>query len=151
MDSSWESWETHPRMCPSDKATYTDMLLIPIILSVTTNPILFLQRIIGGEPPYFWSRVNGTLPNGLILNQDGVLEGIPTEGGNFTFTVEVMDSNNSVTDKIFVKEVYISMPPAQLKLDKWGATYVPGRNIDFIIVLQNLGIVPQEFVTAEIL
>jgi hypothetical protein len=45
----------------------------------------------GGKPPYTWS-MNGSLPTGLSLSSGGVLSGMTTSAGNFSFTAGVKDS-----------------------------------------------------------
>ncbi len=46
-----------------------------------------------GTPPYSFSKIAGTLPPGLSLNAStGVVSGIPTLAGLFSFTIQVMDS-----------------------------------------------------------
>lgn len=52
----------------------------------------------GGTGPYFYSVTHGTLPSGLTLNpSSGALSGTPTMQETATFTVEVTDTGNSVT------------------------------------------------------
>ena len=47
----------------------------------------------GGLPPYSWSLIQGSLPNGLTLNgSSGLISGRPTAAGTFNFTVQVSDS-----------------------------------------------------------
>jgi hypothetical protein len=46
----------------------------------------------GGTSPYLWSLASGTLSPGLSLSSDGVLSGIPTAVGSYTFVVQVADS-----------------------------------------------------------
>jgi hypothetical protein len=48
----------------------------------------------GGVGSYTWSLASGSnpLPTGLALSPSGVLSGIPTVSGTFTFTVQVADS-----------------------------------------------------------
>lgn len=46
----------------------------------------------GGESPYTWSLVNGTLPGGLLLNSNGVLNGTPTQADTVNLTFRVKDS-----------------------------------------------------------
>lgn len=45
----------------------------------------------GGQTPYTWTVLDGTLPPGLRLSTGGVLSGKPTTRGTFTFTVKVTD------------------------------------------------------------
>ncbi|MEV4495768.1 putative Ig domain-containing protein [Micromonospora arborensis] len=47
----------------------------------------------GGTGPFVWSVSAGSLPPGVALNPStGLLSGTPTVGGNFSFTVRVVDS-----------------------------------------------------------
>ncbi len=51
----------------------------------------------GGIPPYTWSIASGSLPTGLTLSATGgIISGTPIgNSGNFPFTVEVTDSQNT--------------------------------------------------------
>jgi mono/diheme cytochrome c family protein len=49
----------------------------------------------GGRTPYTWSRTSGTLPSGLSLSSAGVISGIPSATGTFSFTVRVTDSSST--------------------------------------------------------
>jgi len=46
----------------------------------------------GGITPLRWEVADGALPGGVVLGRDGVLSGVPTETGEFRFTVTVTDS-----------------------------------------------------------
>jgi sugar lactone lactonase YvrE len=46
----------------------------------------------GGRPPYTFSLVSGSLPNGLTLSSSGIISGIPVFSGVFPFTIRVADS-----------------------------------------------------------
>jgi hypothetical protein len=49
----------------------------------------------GGTTPYTWSLSSGQLPAGLTLaSSSGLISGIPTESGTFSFTVVVKDSGS---------------------------------------------------------
>jgi large repetitive protein len=62
---------------------------------------------IGGVPPFKWSLIEGELPDGLTLTEDGLISGVPLKGiklndvKEFTFTVKVTDSvGNTATHKL---------------------------------------------------
>ena len=48
-----------------------------------------------GTPPYRWDVVDGALPEGVMLDPNGALNGTPTEVGAFDFTAEVTDLANA--------------------------------------------------------
>jgi hypothetical protein len=51
----------------------------------------------GGTTPYIWSINKGTLPGGLSLDSGtGIISGMPTTGGDSTFTVKVSDNSTPV-------------------------------------------------------
>lgn len=45
-----------------------------------------------GDPPFIWEITAGRLPAGLSLSGD-IIEGIPTEDGDFRFTVAIVDTD----------------------------------------------------------
>ncbi|HEY6839118.1 MAG TPA: putative Ig domain-containing protein, partial [Geobacteraceae bacterium] len=69
----------------------------PLPSATTTFPYTQTLSASGGVPPYAWSVVGGSLPPGLTLLQTtqttADITGTPTAAGNYTFTVQVTDSN----------------------------------------------------------
>lgn len=51
----------------------------------------------GGTATYSYAVFSGSLPAGLTLTGAGVLSGVPTEGGSFSFTVQATDSTTGGT------------------------------------------------------
>jgi hypothetical protein len=54
-------------------------------------------RVTGGDKPYTFSLISGTLPSGLDLDtSDGVISGTPAEGtaGTYHFTIKVTDDSS---------------------------------------------------------
>jgi hypothetical protein len=52
----------------------------------------------GGAAPYSFSVTSGTLPTGMTLSSSGLLSGVPSTDGSYTFTVTVTDiASNTVT------------------------------------------------------
>jgi hypothetical protein len=46
----------------------------------------------GGTAPYHWLGTAGAFPPGLTLSDSGLLSGVPSASGAFSFTVQVTDS-----------------------------------------------------------
>lgn len=101
----------------------------------------FEQKLeaVSGTAPLLWEVVAGQLPAGMSLSSDGVLSGIPSGLGSFVFIIRVTDNNGSVAEKSFVIEVALILPPSDIRISKSGTTAVPGRILDYFIVVQNTG------------
>ncbi|MFO0600080.1 MAG: putative Ig domain-containing protein [Myxococcaceae bacterium] len=55
---------------------------------------------VGGKPPYTWRALDAdTLPPGVGVAADGLLEGRPVASGDFTFAVEVKDQDGTTVSK----------------------------------------------------
>jgi len=90
---------TIPRDC-----VFTLYGAVPLPLKVTTvnlplakvgDPYLFQMAADGGAAPYVWGAVgNASLPSGLTISGNGVLSGVPSNIGEFTFSVTVTDAMN---------------------------------------------------------
>jgi uncharacterized repeat protein (TIGR03803 family) len=79
--------------------TFTTITLSPLLVTTTTLPngtngVAYGQTLTatGGQPPYNWTNISGTLPPGLNLATNGVISGTPTASGTNTFTVTVTDA-----------------------------------------------------------
>jgi hypothetical protein len=66
----------------------------------------------GGTLPYKWSVTAGSLPPGVSLSTAGVLTGVATAQGGFTFTATVTDAANATASKSFT----IGIVPAPLTI-----------------------------------
>jgi large repetitive protein len=63
--------------------------------AVGTNYLAPPLAVTGGTPPYTWSTIAGSLPNGLALNSSsGAISGTPGTANTFDFTAQVTDSNS---------------------------------------------------------
>src|SRR5580658_10077957 len=68
----------------------------PLVIQTTNLHKAYLRQhyetrleVHGGITPLRWEVTEGALPAGIVLGRDGILSGIPTETGEFTFTVTV--------------------------------------------------------------
>lgn len=54
----------------------------------------------GGQAPYYWRILSGSLPNGILLiSGSGVLSGTTTAAGAFLFVAEVADQNGNSAEQ----------------------------------------------------
>src|SRR6185295_2580273 len=51
----------------------------------------------GGQTPYTWLLQSGNLPDGLTLNQTGVISGTPERAGTTSFVLKLTDAANAST------------------------------------------------------
>ncbi len=85
-----------------DSVSASASFTVPVNLAITSSSPLgpgaihasYSQALAGagGLPPYSWSVVSGSLPNGLTLNANGTITGTPSVANSFTFTVQLSDS-----------------------------------------------------------
>src|ERR1700676_1535290 len=71
-----------------------------IAVKTTTLPKAYLHQPYhvemqaeGGITPRKWQVIHGSLPPGVVLGVDGVLNGVPTQTGVFSFSVKITDSD----------------------------------------------------------
>ena len=61
-------------------------------------PFAYALEAKGGMPPYRWS-VSAGLPNGLSVNESGVIQGIPTTHGEYNIVVSMRDTSGAVAKR----------------------------------------------------
>jgi large repetitive protein len=94
----------------STTAKVGNTVTIPVTLHVFAAPVIttvlpgsmnfggqysLSQTVTGGQTPYNWSLLSGTLCAGLSLSSAGVITGVPTALGTCTFTVQVHDAGGA--------------------------------------------------------
>lgn len=82
-----------------------------------------------GVPPYSWSVVSGTLPNGLNFASDGTISGTPTTATGTpspVFTVQVTDStgDTATRDMTIGVQPVVDIPVQTLPDGEEGVTYL---------------------------
>ena len=94
--------------------TFTLQIGAPGPVQILTNSLpdgsagtAYLQTLTaaGGQLPYSWSVVAGALPPGLTLSTAGSLQGTPTQGGGFSFSLQVADAIGNSTAKGFTVSI----------------------------------------------
>ncbi len=118
---------------------------------ITSSPRLALQlrqvssrqlQAEGGIAHYSWSVIDGAPPPGMNFGADGVFSGTPTELGESTFTVRVTDSDGQVTERTYTVAVVLVLPPPDIRFNNTETVLVPGRAIDYFIVVENASAYP---------
>jgi len=92
-----------------------------------------------GTPPYTWSVAGGSLPTGISLSSAGVLSGTPQETGSFSFITSLVDAKGETAAAPLSLAVSLIPPPPEIRMNKVGNIPVPGRTIDYFIVVENAG------------
>jgi hypothetical protein len=65
---------------------------VPALSGLMGSTLSYQLTATGGIPAYIWSVTSGTLPSGLTVSStSGLISGVPTVAGLFTFTVAVRD------------------------------------------------------------
>jgi hypothetical protein len=83
------------RVLPTTTQVEITTTSLPAMVNTTTLEYKYALGAAGGVKPYAWKVVSGTLPQSLILTNDGVLSGFPKTGlaeGASNVTLEVQDS-----------------------------------------------------------
>lgn len=78
------------------------------------RPYDAVLHAVGGTPPYTWSVASGGIPDGLILESDGTLDGRAARAGNDTMTLAVTDALGVTTSGRVSVDVLRSPPPPQV-------------------------------------
>ena len=73
--------------------------VLPLNITSTTVPQAVINKsytttlsATGGQAPFTWSIISGSLPGGLAMSASGVISGTATSTGSSDFTVQVTDS-----------------------------------------------------------
>lgn len=86
------------------------VVIAPFALGTTTLPNGTVNAgysqtlaVTNGTSPYTFSVSSGTLPDGLSLTDtvNGIISGVPTTAGTYTFTIQVKDTNGLTTTQAY--------------------------------------------------
>jgi Putative Ig domain len=113
----------------------------PLVVETTSLPKAYLKQPYevhlqahGGITPLRWEVTDGTLPSGVVLGRDGVLNGIPAETGEFRFTVTVADGGRPAAQRNQQLVLTVVAP----LMAQWGSyPKVTGRRLEGSITVSN--------------
>jgi C1A family cysteine protease len=77
-----------------DNLSFSDPDILPRTNLCTDTEYQYQFSVSGGTPPYSFYRQVGYLPNGMVLEEDGLVHGMPTRAKRFTFGIRAEDSSN---------------------------------------------------------
>jgi uncharacterized repeat protein (TIGR01451 family) len=111
-----------------------------LVLSELNRPVTHRIVTRGETPPITsFEVVNGSLPPGMDLDDDGLLSGTPIAAGNFTFTVRATDSDGETANATFTKRVAATVPRPDIEIHKAGSRATAGRETLYAIQVTNTG------------
>lgn len=124
---------------PSDG--FIAMMSTTIVLPTDTvdAPVTDTLGTSFGTPPYSWILTEGAAPHGLTLSASGVLSGVPTTAGDSSFSVEITDASSETRLQRYKKRITSVASASNILLRKGGTLPVPGRVLDYYILLRNQG------------
>ncbi len=114
---TWDKVNVHTAFDYLRLGSSTVHLLLPHLPNGYLNSPLHLQLgAYGGEPPYNWEILKGSLPAGLALSHSGEITGTPTGLETQSFSVQVTDNSTPPTmDSTEYSLQITDIPP--LKID----------------------------------
>lgn len=86
----------------------------------------------GGSGPYSFSIATGGLPPGLSLSSDGLLTGVPREGGTYHFIISARDRHGCVGNQVYqiiIRPGRMSILPTYLPKGKRGRAYFQALSV----------------------
>ena len=113
----------------------------PLVIRTTSLPKAYLRRQYeihlearGGITPLRWEITEGATPAGIVLGRDGVLSGVPTETGEFRFTVTATDGGKPAMQRNQLLVLTVVSP----LMAQWGRyPKVRGRRLEGSIIVSN--------------
>lgn len=78
----------------------------PAVLTIMTDSlesgqvgVSYHQQVTaaGGTGPYTWTISEGSLPPGMTLSSSGILSGVPSTPGQYSFVITVTDANQAAS------------------------------------------------------
>jgi len=103
--------------CEGSRVYTIDVFCPTITLNPATLPDSAIGRSYsrnlsasGGQGPYTYSLLFGTLPPGLTLSSTGTISGTPTMVGSYSFTARARDANNCFGSWVYTIDVNLACP-----------------------------------------
>jgi Putative Ig domain len=113
----------------------------PLVIQTASLPKAYLNQHYeihleahGGITPLRWEVTEGALPAGVVLGRDGILSGVPSQTGEFRFTVTLTDSGRPAVQRNQQLVLTVVAP----LMAQWGRyPKVTGRRLEGSILVSN--------------
>lgn len=106
----------------------------------------------GGTPPYLSAINSGQLPPGLLLDENGLVRGIPTTRGKYTFNIGVVDSAslvNGYPSQSVSGDFSITVSPAIFSIEE-GLAPTASKGIPYTYQFVAIGgVLPYKWILVE--
>lgn len=118
----------------------------------TATPVHVQLQATSGYPITGWTIISGSLPPGLLMDPNGLIQGIPDVAGDYLFTVMVTNANGGSNTKLMEYHILGFTTSPDLPDGQVGTAYsqqlvAGGGGIDFAITSGSLpaGLTMDEF------
>jgi hypothetical protein len=114
---------------PATTPTPATLSIDTITLSSGSTIAAYNQTLYasGGTAPYSWFLVSGSLPPGLVLGSAGMLSGVPTTVGSFSFGLQVRDASSRTAVRTFTVTIAGVVPSPSVPPEAWVGSADPTR------------------------
>jgi hypothetical protein len=82
-----------------------------LAVAIVSAPYAMALNASGGGGSYTWAMTSGALPNGLTLDANGVISGLPLSAGETTFVVAAADAREAGLQATRVFTMTVAPPP----------------------------------------
>lgn len=129
------SSEYHAYTVPTGAATAPPVILAEALPDGTVDASYSkVLTASGGNPPYEWQILSGSFPPGLVMGRfTGIISGVPTQVGVYTFTVLVNDDAGQQDTEVFT----ITVRAARALLNPLRSKLFLNETVDLDFIVSN--------------
>ena len=122
---------------PATTTTVPLVMIDSILDSARTGSEYSTRLVAGGSAPHSWEVVGGSLPDGLVLAENGDLAGTPLQSGRYQFLVKATDT----TGRTGTAEYFLVVKEFRVLSARGGSVtvVVQGDSVAFFSALQAEG------------
>ena len=113
-DDAWQRYITRPIKPDYIAKANPNFDIVPRKMTFAKNdlpkgsigtPYSFQFEVNSGEAPYFWELIDNGLPQEFHMDSAGYLSGLPSQAGEYTFSIQVTDDMQTTIQKTLVLKI----------------------------------------------